>query len=98
MSEDIVNTLREQNEFSGNEWFGAAADEIERLRAELVRNADEFRETITELRQRVETLTAQRDHAKRLRKALDEISKMKNDEPYSAQHAIDALEQQREAL
>jgi hypothetical protein len=38
------------------------------------------------------------DEIERLRKFLDEISKMKNDEPYSAQHAIDALEQQREAL
>jgi len=38
------------------------------------------------------------DEIERLRKSLDEISKMKNDEPYSAQHAIDALEQQREAL
>jgi hypothetical protein len=38
------------------------------------------------------------DEIERLRKALDEISKMKNDEPYCAQHAIDALEQQREAL
>jgi predicted nucleic acid-binding Zn-ribbon protein len=34
-------------------------------RDELVRNADEFRETITELRQRVETLTAERDEARR---------------------------------
>jgi hypothetical protein len=33
--------------------------------AELIRNADEFRETITELRQRVETLTAERDEARR---------------------------------
>lgn len=33
-------------------------------RDELVRNADEFRETLTELRQRVETLTAERDEAR----------------------------------
>lgn len=39
--------------------------EIERLRAELARNADEFRETLTELRQRVETITAERDVTRR---------------------------------
>jgi hypothetical protein len=33
--------------------------------AELARNVDEFRETLTELRQRVETLTAERDEARR---------------------------------
>jgi hypothetical protein len=33
--------------------------------AELVRNADECRETLTELRHRVETLTAERDQARR---------------------------------
>jgi len=32
---------------------------------EPVRNADEFRETLTELQQRVETLTAERDEARR---------------------------------
>lgn len=41
-------------------------DEIERLRDELARNADECRETLTELRQRVETLTAERDEARRM--------------------------------
>jgi hypothetical protein len=30
-----------------------------------VKNADEFHETLTELRQRVETLTAERDEARR---------------------------------
>jgi len=40
------------------------ADEIV-LFAELVRNADEFRKKLTELRQRVETLTAERDEARR---------------------------------
>ena len=40
--------------------------DVETLKAELVRNTDEFRETITELRQRVETLTAERDEARKL--------------------------------
>ena len=43
-----------------------AQREVETLKAELVRNADEFRETITELRQRIETLTDERDEARRL--------------------------------
>jgi len=30
--DEIVKILIEQNEFSGNEWFQVAADEIERLR------------------------------------------------------------------
>jgi hypothetical protein len=34
--------------------------------AELARNGDEFRETLTELRQRVETLTEERDEARRM--------------------------------
>ena len=42
-----------------------AQRDVETLKAELVRNADEFRETLTELRQRVETLTAERDEARR---------------------------------
>jgi len=45
-----------------------AADEIELLRFErdfLSRYADECRETLTELRQRMETLTAERDEARR---------------------------------
>jgi hypothetical protein len=33
---------------------------------ELVRNADEFANTLTELRERVKTLTAERDEARRL--------------------------------
>lgn len=33
---------------------------------ELVKNADEYRKTLTELRQRIETLIAERDHARRL--------------------------------
>lgn len=61
-------------------------DIVERLRRFTANNADW--PTISEAASEIE----------RLRKALDEISKMKNDEPYSAQHAIDALEQQREAL
>jgi uncharacterized coiled-coil DUF342 family protein len=58
-----------------------AADEIERLRrntgcarnqgetqfcAELVSKADEFAKTLTELRQRVEMLTAERDEARQM--------------------------------
>jgi len=42
-----------------------AQRDVETMKAELVRNADEFRETLTELRQRVETLTAERDEARR---------------------------------
>jgi phage shock protein A len=42
-----------------------AQRDVETLKAEVVRNADEFRETLTELRQRVETLTAERDEARR---------------------------------
>ena len=42
----------------------AAQRDVETLKAELVRNADECRETLTELRQRVETLTAERDEAR----------------------------------
>jgi uncharacterized coiled-coil DUF342 family protein len=42
-----------------------AQRDAETLKAELVRNADEFRETLTELRQRVETITAERDEARR---------------------------------
>jgi uncharacterized coiled-coil DUF342 family protein len=38
-----------------------AQRDVETLKAELVRNADEFRETLTELRQRVETFTAERE-------------------------------------
>ena len=45
--------------------------EVEKLRDELVRNADEFRETLTELRQRIETLTAERDEARRMVCGLD---------------------------
>ena len=42
-----------------------AQRDVETLKAELVRNADECRETLTELHQRVETLTAERDEARR---------------------------------
>jgi uncharacterized coiled-coil DUF342 family protein len=42
-------------------------------RDELVRNADEFRETITELRQRVETLTAERDEARKIVCELNQL-------------------------
>jgi hypothetical protein len=62
MTDDIVTRLRLFNYPLERE----AADEIERLRDELARNDDEFRETITELRQRVETLTVERDHARQL--------------------------------
>jgi hypothetical protein len=41
-----------------------AQREVETLRAELVRNADEFAKTLTELRQGVETLTAERDEVR----------------------------------
>jgi phage shock protein A len=36
----------------------------ETLKTKIFKNADEFRETLTELRQRVETLTAERDEAR----------------------------------
>ena len=39
--------------------------DVETLKAELVRNADKFRETVTELRQRIETVTDERDEARR---------------------------------
>jgi len=61
-SHDIVDRLRL---FGSSAVEREAANEIERLRDELARNADEFRETITELRQRVETLTSERDEARR---------------------------------
>jgi uncharacterized coiled-coil DUF342 family protein len=38
-----------------------AQRDVETMKAELARNADECRETLTELRQRVGTLTAERD-------------------------------------
>ena len=43
-----------------------AQRDVETLKTEVLRNADEFRETLTELRQRVETLTAERDEARRM--------------------------------
>jgi hypothetical protein len=43
-----------------------AQRDVETMKAELARNADECRETLTELRQRVETLTAERDEARRM--------------------------------
>ncbi len=42
-------------------------------RDELVRNADEFRETLTELQQRVETLTAERDEARKIVCELNQL-------------------------
>jgi hypothetical protein len=65
---DIVDRLRinwTSMTDMGNQERVEAADEIERLRNELVRNADEFAKTLTELRQRVETLTVERDEARR---------------------------------
>ena len=64
MTDDIVTRLRKQyvGHYNALLW-DEAADEIERLRAELARNADECRETLTELRQRVETLRSERDEA-----------------------------------
>ena len=64
--------------------FREAADEIELLRFErdnLARNADECRETLTELRQRVETLTAERDEA-------NANAKLYRDERDQAQRAL----------
>jgi hypothetical protein len=61
---DGIYRLREQLRLANIDNFNANA-EIERLRDELVRNADEFRETLTELRQRVKTITAERDEARR---------------------------------
>ena len=65
---DIVDRLRinwTSMTDMGNEERAEAAEEIERLRNELVRNTDEFAKTLTELRQRMETLTAERDEARR---------------------------------
>ena len=42
-----------------------AQRDVETLKAELVRNADEFRETLTAHRRTIECLTAERDHAVR---------------------------------
>lgn len=45
--------------------FFAMAQERDRLRDKLVQNADESTKTLTELRQRIETLTVERDEARR---------------------------------
>jgi methyl-accepting chemotaxis protein len=42
-------------------------------RDELARNADEFRETLTELQQRMETLTAERDEARKIVCELNQL-------------------------
>lgn len=81
MSDDIVTRLRRFTANNADwPTITEAADEIERLRrntgcarnqgttqfcAELVRNADEFRETLTAHRRTIECLTAERDHAVR---------------------------------
>lgn len=57
---DEIERLRVQLRLANIDNFDTTA-EVETLKAELVRNADECRETLTELRQRVETLTAERD-------------------------------------
>jgi hypothetical protein len=59
--DEMVKILIEQNEFSGNEWFQVAADEIERLRAELVSKADELAATVRQLRK----VQDERDEARR---------------------------------
>jgi hypothetical protein len=59
--DEIVKILIEQNEFSGNEWFQVAADEIERLHDELVSKADELAATVRELRK----VEVERDEARR---------------------------------
>jgi uncharacterized coiled-coil DUF342 family protein len=70
MSNDIVARLR--NKHADDLLVWEAADEIKRLRDErtarideLVRNTYEFRETLTALRRDVETLTRERDEARR---------------------------------
>lgn len=66
---DIVDRLRiswTSMTDMGNAERAEAADEIERLRDELARNAYEFRKALIELGQRMETLTAERDDARRL--------------------------------
>jgi len=66
MSEDIVARLRRHQCISGiRTVIDDAADEIERLRRQVCRMSDERTEMLTELRQRVETLTAERDEARR---------------------------------
>ena len=77
MSDDIASRLREWAStictIRGDETPGSksrmareAADEIERLRDELsARNAYESCKTLTELGQRIETLTVERDEARR---------------------------------
>jgi len=59
--DEIVKILIEQNEFSGNEWFQVAADEIERLHDELVSKADELAATVRQLRK----VEVERDEARR---------------------------------
>lgn len=73
MSDDIVARLRDCTCVPHGELCRESADEIERLRDEraarideIVRNTYEFRETLTELRRDVETLTDERDYARRL--------------------------------
>jgi nitrate/nitrite-specific signal transduction histidine kinase len=67
MSENIVTRLRgaAAEQYGCNCVKCEAADEIERLRRQVCRMSDERTEMLTELRQRVETLTAERDEARR---------------------------------
>ena len=60
-----IERLREQLRLANIDNFNMTA-EAERMRDELVRNADEFRETLTELRERVKTLTVERDAARQM--------------------------------
>lgn len=70
MKDDIVTRLRKEISKRDRPYpvellpeLKEAADEIERLRAQLKQNTDAYTKTLTELRQRVETLTAERDEA-----------------------------------
>jgi chromosome segregation ATPase len=91
MADDIVTQLRKEISKRDRPYpvellpeLREAADEIELLRFErdnLARNADECRETLTELRQRVETLTAERDEA-------NANAKLYRDERDQAQRAL----------
>ena len=78
---DEIERLREQLRLANIDNFNTTAEverlrtELEMWRDgnimaeshhdEIVKNADEFAKTLTELRQRVETLTAERDEARR---------------------------------
>jgi hypothetical protein len=69
---DEIKRLREQLRLANIDNCNTTA-ELDQVRDELVRNADEFRETLTELQERVETLTAERDEARKIVCELNQL-------------------------